>query len=494
MNSSAYSAVKRLRDNFRSQHVDCSLAVDRAAGFRIVWSWVLFSACLVSYGAAADSWPSFHNGGNTSIDARNLPATWTPEELAWKTELRGYGQSSPVIWKDLVYVTSTEGHEKEFCLLHALSLKSGEILWSKEFNASVRLKYGDMVSRAAPTPVVDEQGVYAFYESGDLVAFTHQGQERWRLALFDDAANKFENNHGYGGSPAQTNDTILLLVDHKGPSYLLAISKASGETVWKTDRTSRSSWSSPQVTRRATNQTQVIVSSGGTVDGYDSVSGKQLWTVEGLTGNTIPSATILDDFVFVGAAQGRGGAANAKTTSNCCLRLQPGDLPYETLWHTEKAVCSYVSPLVHAGHVYYVNNVGVVFCLDAFTGQQLYAERIDGPCWAQPIAVGDQIYFFCKNGLTTVIRSGASFERIASNRLWNDGAPIVRATETNAQAKEVVSEKESTGGENRAKQETLDPLVYAVAAVDGAFIVRLGTHVIRVGSPRVDVEQRSIGQ
>jgi hypothetical protein len=91
---------------------------------------------------AGDSWPSFQNGGNTS-DAKDLPLHWSPEQgIAWSVELRGYGQSTPVLWKDRVYVTSVEGDEKEQAHVAAYDAASGKPIWSRSFDAAVRLKYG----------------------------------------------------------------------------------------------------------------------------------------------------------------------------------------------------------------------------------------------------------------------------------------------------------------------------------------------------------------
>jgi outer membrane protein assembly factor BamB len=428
---------------------------------------------------AGDSWPAFHNGGNTSVEAKNLPAHWSPEHgSAWKVELPGYGQSSPVVWKDRVYVTSIQGDEKELCLLFAVDLATGKIVWQREFPSSVRLKYAEMVSRAAPTPLIDANGIYVFFESGDLHALTHDGTPCWHNSLFDAAENAYQNNHGYGASPAQTDDAVIVLVDHKGPSYLLSVAKETGKTLWKTERTSRSSWSSPRVARIG-GQDQVVVSSGGSVDGYEAGTGKSLWSYDGINGNTIPSASVVGDLVFVGASQARGGPSEAAAASNCCLRITPGkEASYEVLWKAEKALCSYVSPLIHRGHAYYVNSVGVLYCLDAATGRQVYAERIEGgSCWAQPIAAGDLIYFFGKKGVTTVVRAGSTFEQVASNRLWPDDAPPQRA----------VPQEKPAGGDEKARPagpESMDPVVYGVAAVDDAFVVRLGTHLFRIGGSR----------
>jgi outer membrane protein assembly factor BamB len=435
---------------------------------------------------AASSWTSFHNGGNASMASEHLPVHWSPDEgIAWQNQLPGYGQSAPVIWNNRIYVTAIDGDKKEHCLLLCLDAISGHELWRCQFKSTTTMKNSYMVSRAAPTPLVDANGIYALFESGDLHAVSHSGEPQWHRALFDDAEKKFQNGHGYGSSPAQSADAVIVLADHQGPSSLTAISKSSGEILWQTDRTSRSSWTSPHVTQVG-KSTQVIVSSGGSVDGYDAMSGKQLWSRPDIAGNLIPSATVVGDLVFVGASESRRGVSpEAAAASNCCLRIRPDMTEgFELLWKANKAVCHYISPLVHDGFVYYVNNLGVVRCLEASTGQEVYATRMGEPCWAQPVAVADRLYFFGKRGVTKVVRAGAAYELLAENRLWPaDQPPLPDASY------EYTPESETDSRPREASNEYMDPLVYAAVPAGEAFIVRLGTHLFRIDgkSKPVDV-------
>lgn len=445
---------------------------------RVIPAGILATVLLTSSAAqSGDNWSSFHNGGNTSIDADRLPLSWTPEEgIDWTVRLPGYGQSAPVVWSDHVYLTAVKGDNKESNILMACDAGSGETLWTRRFAAAVAVRNSYMVSRAAPTPLVDANGVYVLFESGDLRAFTHRGQPLWQRTLFDSAERAFQNGHGYGASPAQTQDSVIILVDHSGPSYLLAVSKKSGDTLWKTERSSRPSWSSPRVVQIG-EDTQIVVSSSGTVDGYDAETGKALWSHTGLSGNLIPSASVSGDRVYVGAAVSRTDPdARSAAASNCCLQIMPeSGAGYRLQWQAKKAVCDYTSPLVHHGHVYYISKVGVVYCLDAATGQQRYAHRIGHPCWAQPIAAGDRVYFFGKDGVTTVIAAGAEFRVLATSRFWTPEMPPrpVRSFDYEP-------ENDRDSRPRQAAEEYLDPIVYAAVVADESFVIRLGTHLLRV--------------
>lgn len=385
--------------------------------------WAFCLILLSADAADAANWPSFRNGGASRTLADHLPLHWSPDRgIAWQRELPGYGQSSPVVWGQTVLVTAVVGPMKETCLVLAVDTGTGKTRWTKEFSACTTKASNYMASRAAPTPVVDARGIYAFFEGGNFVALDHRGELRWSRSLTAEYG-EFQNGHGLGSSLAQTEDAVFVLVDHEGPSYLLAVDKANGKNRWKTDRKPRYSWASPIVVRR-NGREQVIVSSNGYVDGYDASGGQLLWSVDGVGGNSIPSPAVLGDRIFVGAARSEFGASK-EAVSSCCLgfRRQDGKETCEVLWRSAKALSSYASPLPCGDCVYHVNSVGAVHCLDARTGTAHYVERLAGPCWATPVVAGQHVYFFSKNGVTTVLKTGPEFAKVATNPLWDPKSP-----------------------------------------------------------------------
>lgn len=420
---------------------------------------------LVTPAAAAD-WPGFRGTGGSVSTAKNLPAEWSPtDNVGWTLELPGYGQSAPVVWKETAYVTCVSGDQRDKGYVLAVDVATGKERWRHAFEPTQKAKMSATVSRAAPTPCADAGGVYCFFEGGNLVALTHAGKVRWERSLVADYG-EFKGGHGVGASPCQTADAVFVLVDHAGPCYLLAVEKATGKTRWKADREGKMSWSSPAVATVGKADV-VIASSNGSVAGYAADKGTELWKVSGVVGNTIPSATVAGDRVVVGAGAGRG-APPKDAKSNFCLTLtgaggKPG---YEVAWTAPTGLANYASPLVYEGNVYFVDSTGVLHCHDLKSGKEHYAERIDGPCWATPVAAGDRVYCFGKDGVTTVVKAGAEFEKVASNRLW----------EGKAKPKADPAKPGDTGG-----GESGDPILYGVAATDGAFLVRTGTTLYRVG-------------
>ena len=107
-----------------------------------------------------------------------LRPSGTPESnIAWQTDLPGYGQSTPVVWGERVFVTSVEGPMKEACVTVCLSLEDGSELWRMEVESSDQVESNLYVSRAAPTPVVDAERVICFFETGNLICYSHDGEE-----------------------------------------------------------------------------------------------------------------------------------------------------------------------------------------------------------------------------------------------------------------------------------------------------------------------------
>ncbi len=411
------------------------------------------------------AWPGFLGAGANAIPPESIALEWAPDRnIAWKATLPGYGQSSPVIRGDRVWVTSVEGPLKETCHVVALDMANGKQIWKHSLESSTRVESTNYVSRAAPTPVVDASSLYVFFESGDLLALEHDGDVRWKRSLSSEIG-EFKNRFGLGGSLAQTRSAIHVLVDHEGPSYLLAVAKESGKTLWKTDRASRMSWSSPAVVTVG-GEPQIVVSSSGSVDGYDPATGKLLWSRDDIGGNTVTTPIPYGDGLFlVGASAGeRGQFAEVAPRSNVAIRVteQEGEFRATTLWTAERALASFASPVVHAGHAYWVNRAGVVFCFDAMTGEQKYSGRIAESCWATPLGVGDRIYFFGRRGTTTVLASGPELRKIAENRLWDP-------------------EEQRADGAGRQRDRFGGRTVYGVAAVPGSLLIRTGDtlHCVR---------------
>ncbi|MCS6851990.1 MAG: PQQ-binding-like beta-propeller repeat protein [Gemmataceae bacterium] len=453
-------------------------------------------------GAEPLRWPAFLGAGATAIDVQTIPLRWSPNEnVAWKTSLPGKGQSSPVIWGGRVFVTAIDGPMKDTCQVLALDLADGRIAWRQEFPASQKVRSNYFQSRAAPTPVVDAEGVYAFFETGDVGAWSHEGKPLWRRSLTKDYG-AFESRIGLAASPVQTEDSIILLIDHEGPSYVLALDKRTGTTRWKTERDSRVSYASPSLIPVGPSW-HLVCSSAGSIDGYDPKTGKLLWSVDDVGGNTATTPLALGNGrLLIGAGPGMHNEREPEARrTNFVLAVEPEEGSYRTkvLWRTTEAMTAFASPIVYRNCAYWVNRLGIVYCYDAETGKLHYSQRLRQLCWATPVGIGDRVYFFGKDGLTTVLAAGPEFRVLAENALWEQKDPPAAPQgvagsapgEHGQPSGHSAPPTPARGGRSGNRPEAgpgglnfADPVQYGVAIVNGSIVIRTGGVVYCVREPR----------
>lgn len=384
-------------------------------------------------------WPGFRGDGTSRTTARGLPLEWSAEQnLAWQVELSGTGQSSPVIWEDRVFVTSVAGAMQDRLLVRCLALSTGKTLWAKELQGSQGVMTSDYVAKAAPTPVVDADRVYLFFETGDLLALTHDGAPVWQRSLVREYG-PIQSNHGLGSSPVLTSAGLLLWITHDHGSYLLNVDPKTGRNRWKREHPFGAGWATPVVAEQG-GRSLVLITSSGRVDALDLATGAPVWNLTGLKGNTVPSPSVAGETVVIGSSE---------PGSTLALRLDgQGDRHDEAvLWKQPEVNCSFGSPLVYQGHVYFSNKAGVAYCLELATGKIAWDTRLTASSWASPLAAGDRVYFFDTKGGTLVVKAGPKLEKLAENRLPIEGR------------------------------------VYGMAAVDGAMVFRTENRLVRIGKP-----------
>lgn len=445
---------------------------------RLWWAVCIASVAVglanTNFCLAEQSYAAFRGDGSGRSQAKQLPLTWSPSSVTWKVKLPGYGQSSPVIYAGKVFVTAIEGPNKERNLVACYDLQSGKQYWQKQLPATQTVKATFSVSRGAPTPVVDSEGLYVFFESGELAKLTHEGEQVWLRSLVKEYG-PIKNGHQLGSSLAQTAEALYVLVDHQGPSYLLSVNKKDGKNRWKVDRKSRISWTSPIVFRQG-EKDRLVISSNGSVDLYDADTGKLLSSYTEVGNNTVPSATVLGNRIVVGASDPPRDANRELTLKSCCCLSfdENGKLAEKPIWQSQKATASFASPLIYQDCVYYVNAVGVLYCLDLKTGKEHYGERAAKSCWASPVAFEDRIYLFGRDGVTTVVKAGPKFQKLATNALWEES----KNPPSGQEAKKEDQTPRQGGGATPAMFG--DPILYGAAVVDGTIVLRTGTELYAI--------------
>ena len=416
---------------------------------------VFFSSSLV---VAETGWFSFQNGGlNTSAKAMEVKQT-VQLEKKWSIELEGYGQSSPVVWRNTLYTTAVRGDNKEECIVAAHDLVSGKKKWSLTFKNPAPRESTYYVSKAAPTPVVDSHGIVSLFEGGLLVAVSHDGKVTWRRDLLDEFG-ELNSNHGLSSSLEHNDESVFVWIERKESPYIISVNKKSGKDNWKASGVGGTSWATPRLLNVGESQ-HLLLSGSGHIIGLDPSTGKRLWDFTGIDGNTVPTPMPLRDGEFlIGATTGRGeGGGGNPAAFNGVIKvgLVGERWSADYLWRCEKATSSFGSPVVMNGLAYFVNRSGVLFVVDANKGHDVYSQRLVSSMWATPVKLGNALILPFKNGTLQVIAEGNEFNSLGEIKLWEDGA-----TE---------GQRGSFGG----------PVLYAIILIEDAVIARRGDQLINI--------------
>jgi outer membrane protein assembly factor BamB len=430
---------------------DAASRPGRAAARRVLASAAF--VVLVSSGLTAENWPQWRGPSSHGVSRESgLPTTWTANQnVAWRAPLAGLGTSSPIVWDDRVFVTSQIGAhgvvggehprlarddralaDREqpiggrrpepgggsaaarapvWFVVEAFRRSDGRRLWEHRTEATGLLpEVHEKHNLATPTPATDGKRVYAWFGNGQIVALDVSGRVAWTRHLGVDYA-PFDARWGHGSSPVLFGDLVILLCDHQSRSYLLALDARTGRERWKVDRgTGRVSHSTPLIVRRPEGD-ELLVNSSERIDAYDPATGKALWHTGSPRQTPIPSAVFQDGIIYLSR-----GYRNSDY-----MAIRPGGRGDVTASHVvwqAPAGASYVpSILYYDGLLYMTNEVGIVTCADARTGERVWRHRLGGVFFASPVAGDGKIYLASETGETFVLRAGKTPEVLSQNDL-----------------------------------------------------------------------------
>ena len=352
-------------------------------------------------------WAAFRGKGDGHANNPALPQLWSADtNIAWAIRLPAAGQSSPVLWKDLIFLTGTTGDNKEN--LHALcySAKDGQLLWRRDLKSSRPQKRAPHTSLSAPSAAVDSKRVYFLFDSTDIFAFDHKGRPQWHTDL-NQVVAPFQIEHDFGSSIRPTSKGLVVHVNHLGPSAVVSIARENGKLQWKHDLAPEGgSWNTPIVIGAGTSET-VLFSRAGGVTALRADNGERLWAYQTKwsRGTALPSLVTADELIIVPSAERSGTVA-----------ISPAN-PEKPIWRAKQATNGMISPLVAGEYLFLENTIGVIQCVRAKTGEELWQHRKPSSGWAAPIASGDRAYFFTAEGTTLVLSVASELKLVAKNEL-----------------------------------------------------------------------------
>jgi outer membrane protein assembly factor BamB len=391
----------------------------------------------------AENWPQWRGPHGNGVSAeKNLPTTWGPEQVAWKSPLRGLGVSSPIVWGDFVFVTSQAGRgslregnhptlargeeAKEerplgraeappdppgsvFFVVEAFHRSDGRRLWEYRLAAEGELPpVHQKHNLASPSAVTDGERVYAWFGTGQVVALDMEGKAVWQRNLGQEVS-PFVIEWGHGSSPTLYRDSLILLCYHNPASYLLALDKKTGKDKWKVDRGKElRSYSTPTVVPGPRGD-ELIVNSSQRIDAYDPATGEHLWFTGDANRFPIPVAAYHDGILYTSRGYRSGPY----------MAIRPGgrgDISgTHVVWQVPTGAPYISSILYYQGLIYMANDAGIATCADAKTGEKIWQERIGGIFSASPVAGDGKIYLLNEIGEVVVLQAGREPRILARN-------------------------------------------------------------------------------
>jgi len=419
-------------------------AVTFRSSLAVVGAAFLFWTIASGLTADGSHWPYWRGPAADGMAVGDAPLHWSDtQNVRWKTDIAGCGNSSPVVFGDQVFLTtaiqtgkpvqadpgatpavgssrrggfgggSGPQAEHRFDAL-ALDRKTGKVLWQRTAKTAVphegfHSTYGSFASNS---PITDGKHVFAFFGSRGMYCYDLKGNPVWQKDFGVQLRMKMA--FGEGTAPVVSGDRLILIFDHEGDSFIVALDKTTGKEIWRVGRDEKSNWSAPLVLEHG-GRKQIVVSVTSKVRCYDFETGRLLWECGGLGANTIPAPVSQDNLVFV-----MSGFRDPKLMA---IQLgREGDLTGSDaiVWSQTRGNSYTPSPVLHDNKLYVLTDNGLISCYNAGTGEAYYhLVRLPKTYSfkASPVGANGKLYLASENEDVIVLRMGEKFEVLATNTM-----------------------------------------------------------------------------
>ncbi len=367
----------------------------------------------------AENWAGWRGprGDGTSME-KNVPTKWSAtDNIAWKSEVPGLGHASPIVYGDRVFTVSCVPETEERVLL-CYNRTDGKLLWKQTVLKSPLEKKHKLNSHASSTPATDGKLIYvSFLDVQDAVvmAYDFSGKQQWIAR-----PGKFKSVHGYCSAPVLWKDKVIINGDHDGESWIAALDRATGKTLWLTPRQNHTRSYCVPVIYQLSGRNQMVLSGDKSVTSYDPDTGKLHWYLHGPTEQYVASLVYNPkvDLLFMTAGFPQHHLLGLRHTGKGDLGsvYHQAEITHPQIaWHHTKAsMVSYVpSPISEGNWFLVVSDTGMLNCLDAKTGELAWQEKI-GSTHASLVSANGLVYAINDAGVTTVVKPGPEFKALAT--------------------------------------------------------------------------------
>ncbi len=391
--------------------------------------WVQWRGPTADGIAGKKAQPPLHWDANTNIE--------------WIANLVGEGSTTPIVVGDQVFVLAAEQTQRksptavvnderaktvpdEFYYrfsVTSLDRYSGKTRWQKIATEQVPHEGRHPTNTyAAGSPTTDGERLYVSFGSRGIFCFSLNGKLVWEIDLGD-----MRTRFGWGEAvtPVLAGDLLIVNWDQEEGSFIVALDKRTGKTVWKTERPEEvSSWNTPMVTEFE-GKLLLIVNGTGRAKAYDAKTGEVRWECGGQTTNAIPSPIRFQDIAIIMSGY-RGNYA-------CAIPLNSkGDITDKGLvrWQHKQGTPYVPSPIISGERLFFTaGNTDVLSCIHAQTGNVLLERRRLEDIksfYASPMLANGHLYFTGREGTTVILRDDEKLEVVAVNTLNDtiDASPV----------------------------------------------------------------------
>ena len=405
----------------------------------VCWLWAELTVP-----AFGENWPGWRGfGGSGVAREKSLPTHWsTNENVAWRVSLPERGNSTPVVWGDQVFVTQAITTNRLLSVL-CFDRRTGKSLWQSGVTWMEKEPTSDENPPCTPSPVTDGQRVIAWFGSAGVYCYDLVGRQLWHRDLGGQA-----HQWGYASSPVLYKNLCLLNFGPGDRSFVIALDKKTGRTVWQFDipiidssvdrqklggpdpstggaasvklSEIAGSWATPLIIP-APGHDELVVALPLRLMAFAPRTGQPLWNCAGPNIGAYSSPFYGEGFV---------GFAGSGFRNNLMV-LRPGGHGEVT-----KANRLWLQPLAnsqsHLGagvifheHIYLVNTAGIAECFELKTGKTIWTERLTGTggsggSWSSPVLVGDRLYVVNRNADVFVLKADPKFQLLAINSIGGE--------------------------------------------------------------------------
>jgi outer membrane protein assembly factor BamB len=333
----------------------------------------------------------------------DYPVEWNGEEnknILWKTAMPKPGQNSPVIWGDRIFLS---GSDDVTCEVYCIDKKTGELLWTGNASGipgepSEVPQTDHDAGLASSTVAADKNSVSAIFANGNIVSFDHDGNLKWSKNIGVPL-----NAYGYASSLLMFDGVLIVQYDSDDKVSLIAFDPGTGEIKWETMRSGRPAWSSP-VIGYFSGTPQVIINGNPYVSSYDLETGKELWSVECMSGDVAPSVAVNSTMAY------------AVTDYVKLAAIKPGT-GASIIWEDNMYTPDVASPVATDEYLFLATGVGDAVCYNAQTGDTLWTHYFTEQFYASPMIADGKVYYLDRGGMMHIVNAGPTFELIAESPL-----------------------------------------------------------------------------